>query len=221
MEQTTFLHWAFCIIMMPKGQVIHWNLLSVGRGKPKIAGADCHTVGLGCSVQLCSEPLSVCHLTDCRMTANLSGASSPECGLKKHATGNLSPDSFQKHGGQETECVQEPKCAAALNSFSKMYSSFDYHNATMAEFKAGNVQLQIWRETTPCLTSEERNNGRGKGGRGEETVNSRAVLINYQGKTLINTHPPLRVITSCQYQIVFKYHKNMHKSWMHTGFLYP
>lgn len=57
MEQTTFLCWAFCIIMMPEGQLIHWNLFSVGGGKPKIAASDCHTIGLDCTVQLCSEPV--------------------------------------------------------------------------------------------------------------------------------------------------------------------
>lgn len=33
--QTTFLCSAFCIIMMPEGQLIHWNLPSVGGGNLK------------------------------------------------------------------------------------------------------------------------------------------------------------------------------------------
>lgn len=38
--------------MKPEGQVIQWNLFSVGGGNPKIAASDCHTIGLDGSVQL-------------------------------------------------------------------------------------------------------------------------------------------------------------------------
>lgn len=140
--------------------MIHRNRLSVGRGKPKIAGADCHTIGLDCTVQLCSEPvcLPVCHLTDCRTTVNLSGASSLKCGLQS-APRKFISQLFPETQGSKTKCVRG-KVHCSFKQFFKMHSSFDYHNATMAEFKAGIVQLQIWRETTPCLTSEERNKAR-------------------------------------------------------------
>lgn len=59
MEQTTFLCWAFCIIMKPEGQLIQWNLFSVGGGKPKIAASDCHTIGLDGTVQLCTNQACV------------------------------------------------------------------------------------------------------------------------------------------------------------------
>lgn len=85
--QTTFLCSAFCIIMMPEGQLIHWNLPSVGGREPKIAASDCHTIGLGCTVQLCFRA-SVCHLTDCHAAANLSGASWLESGLLLLAAGD-------------------------------------------------------------------------------------------------------------------------------------
>ena len=54
---TNFLCRAFCIIMMPEGQLIHSNLFSVGGGKLKIAASDSRTIGLDCIVQLCSEPV--------------------------------------------------------------------------------------------------------------------------------------------------------------------
>lgn len=73
--------------MMPEGQLIHWNLPSVGGREPKIAASDCHTIGLGCTVQLCFRA-SVCHLTDCRAAANLSGASWLESGLLLLAAGD-------------------------------------------------------------------------------------------------------------------------------------
>lgn len=146
MEQTTFLCSAFCIIMMPEGQLIHWNLFSVGGGKPKIAASDCHTIGLDCTVQLCTEPVCLsfnwllhgCQPIRCIIT---------EMWTDKHTTKFIS-NSFQKHGVKN--CVYiEHSVWLCIKQFLKIYSIFDYHNATMAEFKAWILQLQIWAETTP------------------------------------------------------------------------
>lgn len=86
--------------MMPKGQLIHRNLFTVGGGKPKIAASDCHTIGLDCTVQLCTKP--VCHLTDCCMAAKLSGASSLECVLVNACKKNTPTPSSK---WSKSECV--------------------------------------------------------------------------------------------------------------------
>lgn len=118
MEQTTFLCWAFCIIMMPEGQLIHWNLFSVGGGRPKIEASDCHTIGLDCNVQLCSG--SVC------LSFNwlLHGCQPIRCIITdmwaaKHTT-KIIHSSFQKHTvGGVGGALYGAQCGEALNSSSK------------------------------------------------------------------------------------------------------
>lgn len=56
-RKKTFLCRAFCIIMMPGGQRIHLKSVLCWGGETKIAVPDCHTIGLGCSVQLCRGPV--------------------------------------------------------------------------------------------------------------------------------------------------------------------
>ena len=177
MEQTTFLWCAFCIIKMPEGQPIHWNLFSVGGGKPKIAASDCHRIGGDFSVQLCSEPVCLsfnwllhrCQPIRCIITA-------------KH---NVSPTPSRNIGSKL--CMYRAQCAAALNSSSKCIPFLYYHNATVAEFKARIVQLQIWTETTPTPPFRYMKRRR-RVKKGEETVIFRAVLFNYWGTSVIK-HP--------------------------------
>ena len=45
--------------MKPKGQLIQWNLFSVGGGNLKIAASDCHTIGLDGSAQLHTDQACV------------------------------------------------------------------------------------------------------------------------------------------------------------------
>lgn len=186
MEQITFLCWTFCIIMTPEGQLIHWNLFSVGGGKPKIAASDCHTIGLDCAVQLCSEPvclsfnwlLYACQPIRCIITGIRAA---------KRAT-KFIPNSFQKYMVKKTKkntCVNIEYSVMQHWAKWKRIPLFDYHNAT--EFKAWFVQLQIGRETTPTPPFHTA----GEGWReedGHRRRDSRAVLVNYPGASVIK-HP--------------------------------
>lgn len=186
MEQTTFLCWAFCIIMMPEGQLIHWNLFSVGGGKPKIEVSDCHTIGLDCNVQLCSEPVCLsfnwllhgCQPIRCIITGMWAAK----------RTTKIIPNSFQKYRVKKL-CIYGAWCAAALNSSSKC---IPFLITIMPQWQSSKLRLYSCRyeqrqpQSHPS-TLEERNKGRRRE-TAEQTVNSRAVLVNYWGTSVIK-HP--------------------------------
>jgi len=148
------------------------------------------------------------------MAANLSGASSLGCELLS-APQNSSPTPSRNTGLKNCACVCiyihiESTVCCRIKQFLKMYSIFDYHNATVAEFKAWIVQLQICTETTSTPPFRGRDTG--------EETDSRAVLVHYWGTSVIK-HPftsegsyflPAPVI------VAFRAHKNMqkHNSWM-------
>lgn len=134
---------------------------AVCRGRePKIAASDCHTIGLGCTVQLCFRA-SVCHLTDCRAAANLSGVSWLESGLlllpaSDGKDGSPTPSSKTGSEGNEEEKKPPPTttthklvykeqapCSDSLSSSSKCVQFLISILPQWHSSKRGDVQLQI------------------------------------------------------------------------------
>lgn len=123
------------------------------------------------------------------MAANLSGASSLGCGLlstpKKKK--KLSPTPSSNIGSKM--CIYRAQCAAALNRSSKCIPILitimpQWHSSKLGLYSCRYEQ----RQPPPHPSVLEERNKRRRIETEEQTVNSRAVLVNYEGTSVIK-HP--------------------------------